>query len=130
MDEAFQPESGSERPSSHQRGEQRDSMFLMATMRVSETTEVSVRVRNISAGGLMGECSTPLSQGDPVEVELRNIGTVSGRIAWTTGQRLGVAFDTIIDPLLARKPVGAQPRERMLVKPPVLPARRPGLRIE
>jgi len=106
-------------------------MLLQATMLVVGETEGSLlRIRNISAGGLMADCTLPLATGQEVEFDIRNIGAVPGRIAWADGQRIGVAFDAPIDPQLARKPVGTKTGESMLVRRPNLPVRRPGLRIE
>ena len=86
----------------------RDSLFLAAKMRVvGFAEEMAVRVRNLSAGGLMAELPEPLSTPDkPIEIEVRGIGWVPGRIAWQTEGRVGVAFDREIDPQRARKPVG------------------------
>jgi hypothetical protein len=130
VEEAFVPDR-EDRPSRHQRGEPRDSMFLQAMMLVvGEKQPIQVRVRNLSAGGLMGDCSLPLAQGQEVEFEIRNIGVVPGRIAWADGQRIGVAFDLAIDPQLARKPVGTKATDSRLVPRPSIRVRRPGLRIE
>lgn len=61
----------------------RDSLFLMAQFRLfGQKDEVQVRVRNLSAGGLMAEVPEALAIGTPVEVEVRGIGWVLGRIAW------------------------------------------------
>jgi hypothetical protein len=99
----------------HMRAEPRDSMFLMATMRRSAGgPDVPVKVRNLSGGGLMAESATGFMRGDAIEVELRGIGTVTGRIAWTAGGRLGVAFDAPVDPRLARKPVTGQPQPQLV----------------
>lgn len=86
----------------------RDSLFLAARLRVLGTGSVlDVRVRNLSAGGLMAELPSPVPPDQPVEVDVRGIGWVRGRIAWQTEGRAGVAFDIEIDPQRARKPVGA-----------------------
>jgi hypothetical protein len=130
VEESFVPDQ-EDRTSRHQRGDSRDSMFLQAMMQVAgENHSIQVRIRNLSAGGLMGDCSLPLPQGQEVSFEIRNIGTVPGRIAWADGQRIGVAFDMAIDPQLARKPVGTKASDSRLVPPPSNRARRPGLRIE
>jgi hypothetical protein len=83
----------------------RDSLFLAATLRI-EKVEVPVRVRNLSAGGLMAEYSDPVDSGTPVEINVRGVGWTRGHIAWSAEGRIGIAFDRPIDPLLARKPVG------------------------
>lgn len=85
----------------------RDSLFLLARVRVGGETEWSeVRVRNLSAGGLMAEIAHALPIDSPLELELRGIGRVRGRVAWQAEGRTGVAFDAEIDPMKARKPVG------------------------
>lgn len=85
----------------------RDSLFLLARVRVDGEAEwVDVRVRNLSAGGLMAEIAQALAIDTPVELELRGIGRVTGRVAWQAEGRTGVAFDAEIDPMKARKPVG------------------------
>lgn len=85
----------------------RDSMFLHATLRPigdKDAASFIVRVRNLSAGGMMAETNVELSIDDPMSVALRNVGTVKGRVAWVRAGRFGVTFDTPIDPKLARKP--------------------------
>ena len=94
----------------------RDSMFLMAAVRRADGTDVTVKVRNLSAGGMMAESPVSFSREDAIEVDLRGIGIIGGKIAWTAGGRIGVQFDTVIDPRLARKPVGGNPQPQ-LVKP-------------
>jgi hypothetical protein len=89
------------------RNDARDSLLLAAQFRVEGISEVlQVRVRNLSAGGLMAEIARPIEVGTRCEVEVRGVGWVSGRIAWVAAGRVGVAFDQLIDPQAARKPVG------------------------
>lgn len=90
------------------RGRNRDSLFLLAQFRSEGSADArDVRVRNLSAGGLMAELETAPADGTPVEVMVRGIGWIRGRIAWYAEGRAGIAFDQPIDPLLARKPVKA-----------------------
>lgn len=90
-----------------QRSVNRDSLLLTAILRFPATQEEwPVRIRNLSAGGLMAELPNGTMRGELVEVNLRSIGWVSGRIAWATEGRLGIAFDIPINPKDARKPVG------------------------
>ncbi len=85
----------------------RDSLFLQAQLRFMDGKELgAVRVRNLSAGGLMAEAAVLTKRGDPVELELRNIGWISGHVAWVAEGRFGIAFDHPIDPKLVRQPVG------------------------
>lgn len=100
------------------RNEARDSLFLTADMRIAGATEVlQVRVRNLSAGGLMAELPSGLRPGLAVEFDVRGIGWVEGKVAWSAAGRIGVAFDRQIDPMLARKPVGAGGKTPVFVKP-------------
>lgn len=91
---------------SSQRTAARDSLLLSAQLRVEGDPETTVRVRNLSAGGLMAEYPQPLDIGTVVEVDVRGVGWVPGRIAWSAEGRVGIAFDREIDPMAARKPVG------------------------
>ena len=111
----------------HLRSEPRDSMFLMAILRRPGGEDVTIKVRNLSSGGMMAECPVSFSRGEVIVVELRGIGVVGGRIAWTAGGRVGLAFDDPIDPRLARKPMASGAPQPNLVKPS-RSMWRPGLR--
>ena len=83
------------------RGQNRDSLFVKAVLRFPVSgDEREVRVRNISSGGLMAEAPLRTPRGDPIEVQLRNIGWISGKVAWVAESRFGIAFDYPIDPKL------------------------------
>jgi hypothetical protein len=99
-----------------QRNAARDSLFLAATLRI-EGNEVSVRVRNISAGGLMAEYADRVDSGMPIEINVRGVGWIRGHVAWSAEGRIGIAFDRPIDPLLARKPVGSGSSTPHFAKP-------------
>ena len=87
----------------------RARLFLLASLKVEGMAEaMPVRVRNLSAGGLMAELPEPVAPDAAVKIELRGLGWLTGRIAWQTEGRAGIAFDRPIDPQRARKPVGAQ----------------------
>jgi len=89
------------------REDDRDSLFLKANLKFVDGDDCGeVRIRNLSAGGLMAEAPVHAKRGDKIELELRNIGRVTGYVAWVAQGRFGVAFDHTIDPKLARKPVG------------------------
>lgn len=99
------------------RNEARDSLFLMADFRiVGRPTVQHVRVRNLSSGGLMAEYPSGLPQGMAVELDVRGIGSVRGRVAWSAAGRVGISFDYQIDPLVARKPVGLGSKPAVTLK--------------
>lgn len=86
----------------------RDSLFLLAEVRVEQNAEThKVRVRNLSDGGMMGEGNLRVMRGHRLAIQLRNIGTIAGTVAWVQDNRFGVAFDEEIDSQLARRPLQA-----------------------
>lgn len=88
----------------------RDSLFLLADIRVEQGTDVHrVRVRNLSDGGMMGEGNLRVQRGHRLTIDLRNIGAVAGTVAWVQDNRFGIAFDEEIDSQQARRPL--QPSE-------------------
>lgn len=98
----------------------RDSLFVMAEMRVDGMPgEHRVRVRNLSAGGLMAEGSVRLQRDQAVWISIRNIGWVEGSVAWVQDSRCGIAFREEIDPLVARAPVIPGESTPRFVKPPL-----------
>ncbi|HEX5477321.1 MAG TPA: PilZ domain-containing protein [Burkholderiales bacterium] len=87
---------------------ERDSLLLLAQVRVDRAgAEYPVKVRNLSAGGMMAEGKAPVIRGSLVSVALRNIGWVDGTVAWKQDDRFGIAFAEEIDPKIARAPVRA-----------------------
>jgi hypothetical protein len=105
----------------YNRNESRDSLFLMADYRLQGASEIQhVRVRNLSSGGLMAEIPAGLAQGELVEFDVRGIGWVGGKVAWSAAGRVGVAFDRVIDPMLARKPIGGGSRAPVQYRPSLI----------
>ena len=107
-------------------GRGRDSLFLMARFRRAGTVDepLAVRVRNLSEGGLMAELDVAPPIDSAVEVEVRGLGWIAGRIAWHTAGRAGIAFDEPVDPRRARKPVGNGTRTPAHAKPILAAPRR------
>ena len=106
----------------------RDSLFLKATLRIdTQSDPVVVRVRNLSAGGMMVDGHVSLVAASVVSVELRGIGVVRGRVAWADAGRAGIAFDAQVDPRLTR--TSAKKSVAPISASPMLADRRPGLRL-
>lgn len=98
----------------------RDSLFLLADLAIEgEDEQHKVKVRNLSAGGMMVESELNVAQGQKIVVNLRNIGPTRGEIAWARSGRFGVAFDRRIDPKLARKPVGGTTETARYLRTPI-----------
>lgn len=106
----------------------RDSLFLLADLRVEGVEgEHKIKVRNLSAGGMMGEGSVSVVRGTVLSVNLRNIGWVDGTVAWVQGNRFGVAFATEIDARLARVPLVEGTQSPRYTRPPLLGPQAPGV---
>ncbi len=110
-----------------QRHEKRDSLFLSATVAIDGGRPFSTRVRNLSAGGMMIDVTRDQVPGTPVVAELRGIGEIAGRIAWSSPGRAGIAFNEEIDPRLARTSSGSKHEMPDFLKS--TPGRRPGLTV-
>ncbi len=90
---------------SGQRQIARDSLFVMADLRIDGIdAEHRIKMRNLSAGGMMGEGTVRVQRGQVVAVCIRNIGWVEGSVAWVQEGRFGIAFRDEIDPKVARAP--------------------------
>ncbi|MFS0736090.1 PilZ domain-containing protein [Sphingomonas sp. 1P06PA] len=114
-----------------QRAEQRNSMFLQAhVIPVAGGDAQLLRVRNLSSGGLMAEGGRGLVRGAIVKIDLRGIDNIAGRVAWTTEDRIGIAFDAPIDPAEARRARPASAGTTMLLVKPSPESRRPPLRVK
>ena len=114
----------------HPRDKVRESIFLGAVIQLDGAAEpCNVRVRNISSGGMMIDLAGPQPKGLVVNAEMKGIGKVNGRIAWSTENRTGIVFDSAVDPRLARQTVGQAPAAPAYTQPVLVGTRRPGLAI-
>lgn len=97
----------------------RDSLFLFADLTFEgQPDTVKVKVRNLSAGGMMAEGGAgEAARGDRLSIELRNVGSVKGSVAWVQGNRFGIAFETEVDPKIVRAPVGTGEGTPRFVRP-------------
>ena len=104
--ERFKHWRSSSQPDISTRTNQRDSLFLLTSLCAPDGHfRTKVRVRNLSATGLMADCPIPIAKGEAVLLDLRGIGPVAGSVIWVQGERLGVLFDQAVDPQHAREPV-------------------------
>ena len=90
-----------------QRAAPRDSLLLRSELhRVSDGEPLAMlRIRNLSATGLMAECTVMLDVGERVRLTLRGVGEVLATISWQADGRLGLTFDAEVDPMAARRPI-------------------------
>jgi len=101
--------------------ERRSDERVAPTLRVAKLEGPSgdqlIRVRNVSAGGLMGEAGQPVTVGDDVTVELSS-QKIPGSIVWIRDGTVGVKFDQNID--LGELLAGRKPRHGFRSRPPRL----------
>lgn len=69
-----------------------------------------IKIRNISASGLLAETEQALAVGDQVVVRLGNDVQVRASVAWGAPPRFGLQFHQEIDPSAARRQVCYAPR--------------------
>ena len=57
----------------------------------------TVRMRNISNGGVLVEGPAWVTRGTPVEIDITDEATMSGKVCWADDGRIGIKFDTSVD---------------------------------
>ena len=101
--------------------ERRGDARLLPTLRVAKLTgelgEQLIRLRNVSAGGLMAECGQHCRVGDKVQVEFSN-QKIPSSVVWTREGTVGIKFDQNID--LGELLAGRKPRHGFRPRPPRL----------
>ena len=98
----------------------RDSLFVMADLRIDGIEgDHRIRVRNLSAGGLMAEGGPSVQRGQVAWVNIRNVGWVEGSVAWVQDSRFGIAFREDIDPRVVRAPADPGEGTPRFVRPPL-----------
>lgn len=102
--------------------ERRIDERVSAMLRVAKLTDPSgseqlIKVKNLSAGGLMAIVTRPPTVGDHVQVELSS-ERIPGTVVWTREDTAGVKFDQNID--LGELLAGRKPRHGFRPRPPRL----------
>jgi hypothetical protein len=99
------------------RSDERLIPLLKIAKLVSGSGERLMRVRNISAGGVMGEVSEPPSVGEAVAVEVSS-QKIPSTVVWIREGLVGVKFDHTVD--LGELLAGRKPRHGFRPRPPRL----------
>jgi PilZ domain len=109
-----------ERPASLRRRHDRVATDIPAILHVRGHFR-GVTIRNIAPGGASLLGGFALFRGDRIEIELLNGRRLPGRIAWSLGNRCGIAFKELLksdDPLLLEAQWGsARKCARSIAKP-------------
>jgi hypothetical protein len=99
------------------RSDDRVSAMLRVAKLVSGAGEQLVRVRNVSAGGVMAEVMLLPPVGERVEIELSS-QKIPGTVVWTREATAGIRFDQNLD--LGELLAGRKPRHGFRARPPRL----------
>ena len=122
QDEAFESTSFSLSTAVPRPEERRNDDRLMPMLRVAKLIqdggrEQLIRLRNVSAGGLMAELGHPIEVGTPVAIELSS-QQIPATVVWTREGTAGFKFDQNID--LGEMLAGRKPRHGFRPRPPRL----------
>jgi hypothetical protein len=105
------------RPSERRSDERLIAMLRVAKLKDSQDREQLIRVRNVSAGGLMAEVGHPVSVVDVVNIELSS-QNVPSTVVWIREGTAGFKFDQNID--LGELLAGRKQRHGFRPRPPRL----------
>lgn len=101
--------------------ERREEHRLLSTLRIAKLSggmgEQFIRLRNVSAGGLMAECNRPPAIGEQVEVEFSG-QRIPANCVWIRQDLIGLKFDGGVD--LGELLAGRKPRHGFRPRPPRL----------
>jgi hypothetical protein len=105
------------RPAERRTDERIETILPVAKL-VTEDSNLFCRIKNISAGGLMAEISSPIPVHTKVSIELNSAQRIPGTVVWNRSGAIGVKFDQNIDlrELLANR----RPRFGFRPRPPRL----------
>ena len=99
------------------RDDERITPMLRVGKLVGESGDQLIRIRNISAGGLMGEVSPSPQVGQHVSIELSS-QQIPSTVIWTRDGMAGLKFDQDVD--LGELLAGRKPRHGFRPRPPRL----------
>ena len=102
--------------------ERRADPRALSTLRLAKLIEADgreqlIRLRNVSAGGLMAEIGLPLVVGDQVALDL-NSQAIPATVVWTREGTVGLKYDQNVD--LGELLAGRKPRHGFRPRPPRL----------
>jgi len=99
------------------RADERLIPLLKVAKLISDGGERLMRVRNLTAGGLMAEIAEPPAVGEQVSVELSS-QKIPSSVIWTREGLVGIKFDQSVD--LGELLAGRKPRHGFRPRPPRL----------
>ncbi len=104
------------RPTERRTDDRLPSMLQQAKLQ-SASGDQLIRVKNLSAGGLMAIVATPPAVGDKLDVEF-STQKIPSTVIWTRDDHVGLKFDRDVD--LGELLAGRKPRHGFRPRPPRL----------
>jgi hypothetical protein len=108
---------GVPRPAERRTDERVSAMLRVAKLTGASGAQQLIRVKNLSAGGLMGIVPNVPEVGEHVDVELSS-QKIPAAVVWTRGDLVGLKFDQNLD--LGELLAGRKPRHGFRPRPPRL----------
>ncbi len=99
-------------PGERREGERHLTLFRVGSIMIGDRRELCL-IKNISAGGMMIRAYCAIPEGTQLSIELKSGQPVTGKVSWTSGQNVGVAFDAPIDIIEILSASAEGPRPRM-----------------
>lgn len=98
-------------PAERRDGERHLTLFRVGSVTIGDRRELCL-IKNVSAGGMLVRAYCHIGLDEQVSVELKQGKPISGKIAWSEGDNVGIAFDKRVDivELLASSMDGPRPR--------------------
>jgi hypothetical protein len=105
------------RPAERRADERLSAMLRVAKLSDAAGDQQLIKVKNLSAGGLMAIVGRPPQVGEPVNIELSS-QKIPGSVVWIRDDTVGVKFDQNVD--LGELLAGRKPRHGFRPRPPRL----------
>jgi hypothetical protein len=105
------------RPLERREDERLSAMLRLGKLVDAEGRQQLIRVKNMSAGGVMAIVPQPLAVGDHVEIEVSG-QKIPSSVVWTRDELIGLKFDQNVD--LGELLAGRKPRLGFRPRPPRL----------
>jgi hypothetical protein len=105
------------RPVECREDERRSPMLRVGKLTSAGGEQQLIRIKNLSAGGLMAIVTRALTPGEHADIELSSQG-ISSTVVWVRGDLVGLKFDHNVD--LGELLAGRKPRHGFRPRPPRL----------
>jgi hypothetical protein len=105
------------RPAERRTDERLSAMLRVGKLTAADGSEQLIKIKNLTAGGVMAIVTRTANIGDAVHIELSS-QRIPGTVAWTRDGMAGIKFDQNVD--LGELLAGRKPRHGFRPRPPRL----------